>query len=148
MDQDQAFWAKELPHLFLVFLTVSYLQKLQGQFFLLRPNKIDLPNIQNIKKYRTFDILSCQIYMIHLWKRKKKGQRQGSPGYPNTWHSLQPPLQLMGHPSKDFLLRRKQGPQPSVACLGENTATSEVHFNSEGNFQVNKWSQVTPLEGG
>ena len=62
--------------------------------------------------------------------------------------SLQPPLQLMGHPSKDFLLRRKQGPQPSVACLGENTATSEVHFNSEGNFQVNKWNQVAPLEGG
>ena len=118
---------------------------LETKKFLLLPPLFNKPNI---KKYRTFDILSCQIYMIHLWKRKKKGQRQGSPGYPNTWHSLQPPLQLMGHPSKDFLLRRKQGPQPSVACLGENTATSEVHFNSEGNFQVNKWSQVTPLEGG
>lgn len=40
--------------------------------------------------------------------------------------SLQPPLQLTGHQSRDFLLRREEGPQPPISSLGENTATSEV----------------------
>lgn len=76
--------------------------------------------------------------MIQLWKRKK-GQRQGSLATPPNYMtlSLQPPLQLMGHQSKDFLLRRKKGPQPRLV-LRRKYSYLRGSFSSEGNFQVNK----------
>lgn len=75
--------------------------------------------------------------MIQLWKRKrkKKGQTQGSLAIPINDTLTPPPLQLMGHQSKDFLLRREEGLQPPVSCLGENTATSEVHSTLRGIFK-------------
>lgn len=63
----------------------------------------------------------------------------GIPGYPTQYMtlSLQPPLQLMGHQSKDFLLRRKEGPQPRLV-LRRKYSYLRGSFNLEGNFQVNK----------
>lgn len=84
----------------------------------------------------------------YTWSNYGRGRRKAKGRNPwlfQHWAvSLQPPRQLIGHQSKDFLLRRKEEPQPPVLSLGENTATSEVHY-LWGEFSSKKWSWVAPF---